>query len=170
MDILKTAIEWTKAEMFSSSFFILFGIGFLAASFGFWQLGKIEVARAYVVPMLIAGILLLIVGLGIFFPAKARGTGFAEAYALDAQAFISTELAKAERILGAYRFAVYRAIPLIIALCAVLFVVLSAPVWRASFVTTIAMMAVIMVIDTNANTRLEAYKSALAAANAQIGK
>ncbi|WP_420861359.1 hypothetical protein [Algirhabdus cladophorae] len=170
MDILKTAVDWTKAEMLSSSFFILFGIGFMAASLGFWQVGKTEIAKAYVIPLLIAGVLLLIIGLGIFIPAKARVTGFAEAYAMDAQAFISAELAKAERILGEYRIAVYRVIPLIVALCAVLFVVFSGPVWRASFVTTISMMAVIMMIDTNANTRLEAYKIALAEADAQIGK
>lgn len=170
MDILKTAVEWTKGEMLSSSFFILFGIGFMAASFGFWQVGKTEIAKAYVVPMLIAGLLLLIIGLGIFFPAKARVTGFAETYAMDAQSFISAELAKAERILSEYRVAVYRVIPLIIALCAVLSVIFSGPVWRASLVTTISMMAVIMMIDTNANSRLEAYKIALAEVDARIGK
>lgn len=170
MDILKTAIDWTKAEMLSSSFFIFFGIGFLAASLGFWQLGKTEVAKAYVIPMLIAGVLLLIIGLGMFFPSKARVAGFADAYAADAQAFISAELARAERILGEYRIAVYLIIPLIIALCAVLFVFFTGPIWQASFVTTIAMMAVIIIIDTNANTRLQAYKNALTEASIQIGK
>ncbi|WP_222435302.1 hypothetical protein [Puniceibacterium confluentis] len=60
MDIVKTATDWTRAEMLSSSFFILFGLSFLLASFGFWQLGRTDIARAYVVPMLVAGTLILI--------------------------------------------------------------------------------------------------------------
>ena len=35
MDILKLANEWAKAEIFSSKFFILFGLVFLAGSIGF---------------------------------------------------------------------------------------------------------------------------------------
>ncbi|MEQ8714253.1 MAG: hypothetical protein RIC80_14625, partial [Cyclobacteriaceae bacterium] len=71
MEILKTAIEWAKAEVFSTRFFIYFAILFLAASVGFWQLGKTEIARAYIIPMLIAGALLLTIGLGLFFTNKS---------------------------------------------------------------------------------------------------
>ena len=60
MDLLKLSIEWAKAEVFSTRFFIFFSIGFLIASVGFWQLGKTDLAKAYVIPTLIAGILLLI--------------------------------------------------------------------------------------------------------------
>ena len=45
MEILKTATDWAKAEVFSTTFFILFGIGFVAASIGFWQLGKTDLAK-----------------------------------------------------------------------------------------------------------------------------
>lgn len=164
MDILRTATDWTKAEMFSSAFFILFGVGFLAASLGFWQLGKTDVARAYVVPTLVAGALLAIIGIGIFVPSMTRVTSFAASHAADADAFLETELARADRVLNDYRIAIYRIIPLIIAVSAVLFIALEGPVWRASFITTIAMMAVILLIDTNANMRLENYKAALAEA------
>ncbi len=88
MDILKTAIDWTKAEMLSSSFFILFGATFLLASYGFWHLGKTDVARAYVIPASVAGGLLLIIGVGIFVQSYGRITGFAQAYEADASAFL----------------------------------------------------------------------------------
>ena len=62
MELLKLATEWAKAEVFSTRFFILFGLLFIAASFGFLKLGKTDLAKAYIIPMLIAGILLLIIG------------------------------------------------------------------------------------------------------------
>ena len=36
MELLKLATAWAKAEVFSTRFFILFAIGFLVASIGFW--------------------------------------------------------------------------------------------------------------------------------------
>ena len=74
MDSLKTAQDWAKAEMFSTSFFILFGLLFVAASIGFWQLGKTDIAKAYVIPLLVAGILVLVIGFGLFFNNKYRVT------------------------------------------------------------------------------------------------
>lgn len=52
MELLKFATEWAKSEVFSSRFFILFALLFLSASIGFWQLGKSEIAKAYVIPTL----------------------------------------------------------------------------------------------------------------------
>lgn len=164
MDIVKTATDWTRAEMLSSAFFILFGLSFLMASLGFWQMGKTDMARAYVVPMLVAGTLILIIGLGLFFPSQARLASFPEAYATDATGFIGEEIARADRVLNEYRIAVFRVIPLIIAACALAIPFFDAPIWRTSLITTIAMMAVILVIDTNANARLEGYREQLALA------
>jgi ABC-2 type transport system permease protein len=167
MDILRTAIDWTKAEMFSSAFFILFGAIFLLASLGFWQLGKTDVAKAYVIPVLVAGTLLLIIGLGLFFPSQARVTGFSVAYNSDAAQFIATEIGRADKILNDYRIVVFSIIPLIITVCALLILYFESPIWRASLITTIAMMAAILMIDTNANARLEAYKAKLKEAEKQ---
>ena len=58
MDILKTAMDWAKADVFSSTIFIIFGIVFIAASLGFWQLGKTEIAKAYIIPGMVAGLCL----------------------------------------------------------------------------------------------------------------
>ncbi|SNS50559.1 hypothetical protein [Tropicimonas sediminicola] len=164
MDILKTATDWTKAEMVSSAFFVLFGLCFILASLGFWQLGKTDVSKAYVVPTLVAGSLLLIIGLGIFLPGFWRVSSFAEAYNSDAAGFVASEIRRADKVLNDYRIAVFRVIPLIISVCALAILLFEAPIWRASLVTTIAMMAAILMIDTNANARLEAYREHLSAA------
>lgn len=161
MDILKSATDWAKAELFSTPFFVLFGLGFLAASFGFWQLGKTDIAKAYIIPTAVAGSLLVTIGLGLYFTNKSRLKQFETAYATDATSFIKSELIRADATLKEYQNVVFKAIPIIIAVCALVIVFVNTPIWRASMITTIAMMAVILLIDGTAHARIEAYKADL---------
>lgn len=161
MDILKEAIDWAKAELFSTPFFVLFGIVFIVASIGFWQLGKTEIARAYIIPTLVAGVLLMIIGLGLFFTNKSRITQFEKDYNTDKVAFVEAERERAEATLKEYQTVVFKAIPIIIAVCAILIIFLNAPIWRASLITTIAMMVVILLIDGTAYARIDAYNQKL---------
>ncbi len=161
MDILKSATDWAKAELFSTPFFVLFGLGFLAASFGFWQLGKTDIAKAYIIPTAVAGSLLVTIGLGLYFTNKSRLKQFETAYTADATSFIKSELIRAEATLKEYQNVVFKAIPIIIAVCALIIVFVNTPIWRASMITTIAMMAVILLIDGTAHARIEAYKADL---------
>ena len=161
MEILKTAIEWVKSELFSTPFFILFGVVFLVGSLGFWQLGKTEMARAYIIPTLIAGTLLTTIGLGLFFTNKSRITQFKTAYNEDASAFVASELERANSTLKEYKNVVFTAIPLIIAACALGIVFIDTPIWRASMITIIAMLVVILLIDGSAHARIDAYNKQL---------
>lgn len=161
MEILKTATEWAKAEVFSSTFFILFGVIFVAASIGFWQLGKTDLAKAYIIPTLVAGAFLLSAGLGLFFTNQSRITSFETAYNNDAPAFVESEIVRADKVLNEYKTVVFTAIPLIIAACALVIKFVNTPIWRASMITTIAMLVVILLIDGNANERHKAYKEQL---------
>jgi hypothetical protein len=157
MDILKIATDWAEAEVFSSAFFILFGVLFVLASLGFWQLGKTDMARAYIVPTIVAGVLLLTIGFGLLYANTSRITQFETAYNSDASAFVESELARVERTLNEYKTVVFKAISLIIAACALVIVFKSTPVWRASMITTIAMMAVLLLVDGTAHARIKAY-------------
>lgn len=161
MDILRTAIDWAKAEVLSSTIFILFGLVFLVASYSFWHSGKTDVAKAYVFPMLIGGSLLLILGIGLFIQSYNNVSIFAESYSADSDKFVVSQLENANRVERNYQFAVFRIMPLAIVVSAILFPLLTSPHWRASLLTTIAMLAVLMLIDTNANARLEDYKQKL---------
>ncbi|MEM8529135.1 MAG: hypothetical protein AAF806_22680 [Bacteroidota bacterium] len=161
MDIIKASTDWAKSELFSTPFFVLFGVLFIVASIGFWQLGKTEMARAYIIPTLVAGVLLTIIGLGLFFTNKSRLANFPVAYEQDASAFVESELARAEATLKEYKTIVFTAIPIIIAVCAIGIMFFDTPIWRASLITTIAMLVVILLIDGTAYARIDAYNQQL---------
>lgn len=161
MDIVKTATTWGKDEVFSSQFFILFAIVFLIASVGFWQLGKTDVAKAFIYPTLVAGILLLAVGVGLFFTNKSRIKNFPTAYENDASAFVKSEISRAEKTVGEFKTVVFKAIPIIIIIAALLIIFVDKPIWRAISITTIAMMSVILLVDSNSSKRMEDYQEQL---------
>lgn len=165
MEILKIAVEWAKAEVFSTRFFIFFAILFLIVSIGFWQLGKTDIAKAYIIPTLVAGVLLLTIGLGLFFTNKSRIKEFETAYNSDSSAFIASEIARTERTLKEYETVVFKAIPIIIIAAALLIIFINTPTWRAISITTIAMMIVILLIDGTAHARIEAYHKHLELVN-----
>ena len=146
-------------------FFIFFAILFLIASIGFWQLGKTDIARAYIIPTLVAGLLLMTIGLGLFYTNKSRITQFEVAYNRDASAFVESEFVRIEKALNEYRTIVFKAIPFMIIGAALLIVFVDKPTWRASAITTIAMLVVILLVDGTAHDRIEAYKQQLKLVN-----
>ncbi|GAA5225003.1 hypothetical protein GCM10025777_56340 [Membranihabitans marinus] len=142
----------------------------MAASLGFWQLGKTDIARAYILPTLVAGVLLTIIGLGLFFTNKSRITQFETAYNEDATAFVESEIQRAETTLKEYKNVVFTAIPLIIVVCALVLFFVSSPIWRASMITTLAMLVVILLIDGTAQARIDEYSKELLQARQEINK
>ncbi|MEL6752250.1 MAG: hypothetical protein AAFO70_09230 [Pseudomonadota bacterium] len=164
MDIVKTASEWARTEMFASAFFVLFGMTFLAASYGVSQFGRTDATRGYVWPMLVAGALLLVLGVGLVISNQGRLTTFPTDFATNANDAIAAEIARAEQTLAGYRTAVFRVMPALIALCAILIPFLTGPIWRAGLVVAIAMLTVIIVVDSGAIARLEAYRDQLVVA------
>ena len=161
MDILKTATDWAKDEVFSTRFFILFAILFLIASFGFWKLGKTDMAKAYIIPILVAGALLLTIGLGLFYTNKSRIKQFEVAYNKDSKAFVASEFERIESTIKEYKNIVFKGIPIIIIICSLGILFLKTPVWRASFITAIAMLVVILLVDGTARNRIENYNEKL---------
>ncbi|NND63861.1 MAG: hypothetical protein HKN48_11795 [Flavobacteriaceae bacterium] len=160
MEILKLATDWAKAEIFSTRFFIFFAILFLIASLGFWQLGKTNLAKAYVIPTLVAGSLLMIIGLGLFFTNKSRITQFEKAFKADVPAFVQSEIERTESTLKEYSI-VFKVIPSLIIIAALLILFINTPTWRAIGITTIAMLIVILLVDGTAHARIEAYHKEL---------
>jgi len=161
MEILKIATEWAKDEVFSSRFFILFAILFLLGSLGFWQLSKTATAKAYIIPTLVAGGLLLAVGVGIFFTNKARVTSFETAYNANPSEFVKSEIVRTQKSMGEYKTIVFKVIPFIIVAAALLIVFVDKPLWRSICITTIAMMVVILFVDSNADSRIKIYNEKL---------
>ncbi len=161
MEILKVATDWAKAEVYSSAFFILFGILFVLVTIGFWQLGKTDIAKAFVLPTLVAGIVLLSIGLGLFFTNKSRLSSFEHAYKMDTSAFVESEIIRTQNTIKEYQTIVFKIIPIIIAIAALLIIFMDRPIWRATSITVIVMMAAILIVDINANARIEDYNKQL---------
>ena len=59
-------------------------------------------AKAYIVPTLVAGVLLTVIGLGLFFTNKSRITQFETAYRKDAATFVASEIERTESTLKEY--------------------------------------------------------------------
>lgn len=168
MEILKASTDWARAEIFSSAFFIVFGIGFILVSVGFWQFGKTDIAKAYIIPTLVAGILLSIIGIGLTYANNSRITEFTEAHNSDPAAFIESEVERVDGTLKEYQTIVFKVIPVIIIVSALLIIFTDGPTWRAISITTIAMMVVILLVDGTAHSRIDAYKDRLTLAKKQI--
>ncbi len=160
MELLKLATEWAKAEVFSTRFFILFAIGFLIASVGFWQLGKTDLAKAYIIPTLVAGILLLIIGSGLNYTNIQRVKQFEKDFKTDTSAFYQSEIERSESTLKEYSV-VFKVIPILIIIAALLILFVNTPTWRAISITTIAMLIVILLVDGTAHSRIENYHKEL---------
>lgn len=160
MELLKLATEWAKAEVFSTRFFILFAILFLIASIGFWQLGKTDLAKAYIIPTLVAGLLLMTIGLGLFYTNKSRVTQFEKAFNSDSTAFYQSEMDRSESTLKEYTV-VFKVIPILIIVAALVILFIMTPIWRAISITSIAMLIVILLVDGTAYSRMENYHKEL---------
>jgi predicted membrane channel-forming protein YqfA (hemolysin III family) len=161
MDILKAATDWAKDELVSTPFFILAGTLFLVISFGLWQVDKTDLARAYIIPMLVAGSLLTIIGLGLFFTNRARIDQFKIDHSENPIAFIEAELARTNATLLEYKNVVFTGIPIIIGICVGILFFVSAPLWRAMMITSISMLSVILCIDGLAHSRISEYHQQL---------
>jgi ABC-2 type transport system permease protein len=72
MDILKISTDWAKAEVFSSKMICLGSLLFFLVAICFWLFGKTAMARAFILPMTVSGILLLIASAGLYLSNKPR--------------------------------------------------------------------------------------------------
>ena len=160
MELLKLATIWAKSEVFSTRFFIFFAIGFDIAGYLFWQFGKTDLAKAYVIPNLVAGLLLLIIGMGLLYSNKSRIIQFEKEFRTDSTAFYQSEIERTESTLKEYTV-VFKVIPILIIIAALLILFFDTQTWRASCITAIAMLIIILLVDGTAHARIENYNKEL---------
>ena len=162
MDILKLSTDWAKAEIFSAKISLLLNLFFFSAGFGFWELGKTPIGKAFVLPMLVAGVLILAVSAGLYFANKPRVTQFETAYNSDAKAFVQTETKRTAKFQNDLAL-VFKVLPLIIIAAILLIMFVNTPLWRPIGITAIALMTILMFIDSNTGARNTAYHQRLLA-------
>ena len=163
MEIIKLSTDWAKAEVFSAKMVGLLSLLVFLAALGFWQLGKTPMAKSFVLPLFVMGLLLVAVSAGLYFANKPRIAQFEAAYKNDASSFIQNEIIRTAK--SKYDLAlVFKVLPAIIIAAALLILFSQTPLWRAIGVTTILLMTLLMLLDSNTDARNTAYHQQLQAA------
>ncbi len=162
-DIVKLSTDWAKAEVFSGKMVWLFSVITILTAVGFWYLGRTAMARAFVWPLLVAGLFLIAVGAGLVLANKPRVDQFEQAHRKDPEAFVRQEIRRTTESQKQLTL-VFRILPAIIIIAALPIIGLpGSPIWRAIAVTLIVTAGFLMVVDSNTEARNTQYHSRLAA-------
>ncbi|MGB0850805.1 MAG: hypothetical protein ACPGTP_06130, partial [Bacteroidia bacterium] len=81
-------------------------------------------------------------------------------YYTDKIAFYKSEIERSESTVKQF-IIVFKVVPILIIVAALLILFVNTPTWRAISVTTISMLIVILLIDGNAQSRIENYNKEL---------
>jgi ABC-2 type transport system permease protein len=163
MDIVKLSTDWAKAEVFSGKMVLLFSALTIFIAIGFWYLGRTAMAKAFVWPLLVAGLLLIAVGTGLFFANRPRVARFEKAYRQSPEAFVQQEIQRTAESKKQLTL-VFRILPALIIIAALIILGLpESPNWKAIGITVILTVAFLMVVDSNTDSRNTIYHSQLIA-------
>src|SRR5882724_1312467 len=160
MDIIKLSTDWAKAEVFSAKIVWIFSAITIIASIGFSYWGRTVMAKAFIWPLLVAGIFLAAIGAGLYLANNPRITRFEAECPSDPETFLQMEIqrtAESKRQLAL----VFKILPAIIIFAAAVILFLPGSLWRAIAVTTIITAAFLMIVDSNTEARNNNYNSQL---------
>jgi len=160
MDIVKLSTDWARAEVFSARIVWLFSAITIMAAIGFWFWGRTVTARAFIWPMLVAGIFMAAIGAGLYFANNPRIARFESEGHRNPEAFIQGEIlrtAESKKELAL----VFKILPAIIIFAAAAILLLPSPLWRAITVTVIMTAIFLMIVDSNTEARNNIYNSEL---------
>jgi ABC-2 type transport system permease protein len=161
IDVLRLSTDWAKAEVFSAKMVTLLSVLVFLAALGFWQLGKTAMAKAFVWPLMVTCVLTMAIAAGLYFTNKPRILSFETAYKNNPDEFIRNEIARTAKSQKDLATIVFKVLPTIIIVAALLVMLVSTPLWRAIGITTIALMACLMFIDSNTAERNANYHQQL---------
>ena len=66
MDIIKLSTDWAKTEVFSAKMVGLLSLVVIVTAVGFYYWGKTAYAKAFVIPMMVAGLFLVATSAGLY--------------------------------------------------------------------------------------------------------
>lgn len=160
MDVIKLSTDWAKAEILSARLMLLFSLLVFLLAVGFWQVGKTGMAKAFIIPLFVMGILIFSVGVGLYLANKPRVKQFPIDCLKNREAFINMELARTAKSQQDFSL-VFKVLPAIIIVAALLIIFIPANTWRASSVGIILLMGFLMLVDAQTEARNSAYHQAL---------
>ena len=166
MEIINYSLDWARGEVFSSKIIALISLFVLLCAAGFYLWGRTSVARAYWMPLAVAGVFLLVVAGGLFYANRPRLDTFQEQYKADAELFVQSELertAKSDRDLN---LIVYLVLPIVVIVCGVLVVGFTHSVHaRAWLIVLMLLGSFLMIVDSNTKARNLDYRNQLLSAS-----
>lgn len=157
MEILNEATRWAKAEIVSATYFMMFGIVYLFAAIGFWQLGSSSLTKALIIPILVAGGLLLGAGVSFYRSNQNKLKSFETEFTTNPSAIIKSEMARTTSTMKTYENVALKVFPLVILVAALLAVFMSNPTFKAICIGIIAFLAVLVLLDSQALKRIKSY-------------
>lgn len=160
MDLLKLSTDWAKAEIFSAKMVWLFSAILIATALGFWYLGKTTMAKAFVWPIVISALLLIVIAGGLFYANKPRITQFEKAYQNNPGAFVQQELMRTGKSNNDFAV-VFKVLPVLLIAAGFLILFFPSPRWRSIGITLGFLAIFLMALDSNTEARNEAYREQL---------
>ena len=156
MDILNLSAQWAKSEVFSARIVWLFSIIEMLAAIGFWYLGRTPMAKAFIWPLLVAGVFIALVGVGLFLANNPRIDQFERKARLNPDAFVQSEIQRTEKSQRELSL-VFKILPVVIVLAAIVILAAPASIWRAIAIIVIINVALLMMVDSNTEARNNIY-------------
>jgi len=160
MDILKLSTEWAKAELFSAKIVWMFSFIVLLTAIGFAVLGKTAMARSYVIPLMVAAVFLIAVGIGLYAANRPRIAQFEQEYKKQAAAFVEKEIARATKSEGELKL-ILKILPAIAIVAAIFLLFFSSEHIKAISITLLLLVGFLMAVDSNTSARNTAYRTEL---------
>jgi len=161
MEIIKAVTEWAKAEIVSSIFFMLFGLGYILGSIGLWKFGNTQLMKALIIPLFIAGGLLFSAGMSFYFSNKSKLSNFEKEYKENPSAMIHSEITRTEGLISTYEKVALKFFPAIILLALIVLFLIPKPMVKAICIAIIAFLLVLVLLDSQALKRVKTYHNQL---------
>lgn len=157
MQIVQAANQWAKAEMKSAICFMSFGVIYLIAAVCCFQLGDTPLTNALIVPMLVAGGLLVGAGISFYVSNKAKLNNFESAYKTNPSELITSELERTAQTMKTYENVALKVFPLVAVVSGLIAVFVSTPTVRAICIAVVAFLSVLILLDSQALKRIKVY-------------
>lgn len=157
MEIINAATNWAKAEMTSAIFFMLFGIAYLLAAIGFWQWGTTQLMKALIIPILIAGGLLLSAGISFYLSNKSLVANYESEYKANPSVLIKSEMERTQKTMATYENVALKIFPIILVIAGLVAIFISHPWVRAIGIAIVAFLFVLILLDSQALKRIKTY-------------
>lgn len=158
--------KWLTGEIREDVAIIVAGVVLLILSVLAWRFGTSESARAIVIPLLVAAILLIAMGAGLAYNNHNRREQFAQQYQESQQAFLESEKARVEEFMKIYPQTIIVSAVMMAAGIG-LFAFCSKPTLRASALVLILIALTALTIDFFSKERGIIYQNELSSVQIQ---